>query len=111
MPTTHTNTAAARIDLQAAHYQMGVRGLHALLAALAGKVVTYRDAEGYSVTGHLTVSDVQRQEFGPVLSRTGFGFLVRLGQSSDFTACGVWQDDEGVLDLASIGGRGVTISL
>lgn len=108
----HTNIAAVTIDLQAAHYQVGVTGLHALLSSLEGKVVHYRNAAGDDVTGHLRVSEIVRQEWTGVsnLDRTGFSFLVRLGSSSDFTACGVWADDEGNLDISSIG-KGATISL
>lgn len=112
MTATHTNTAALHVDIQAAHYQMGVKGLHALLTSIAGKVVTYRNDAGETYVGHLRVSEVTEQAWAgaPDLDRVGFSFLVRLGESSDFTACGVWQDADGFIDLDSID-KGATISL
>lgn len=113
----YTNTAAVTIELQAAHYQLGVTGTRALLRALDGKLVTYRttddapDLTGYLTVGLVTTGDyMRRNDAGEVVTeqRTGFTFLVQLGP--DFVAGGLWADAEGQLDLVSLG-RGATITL
>lgn len=114
----HTNTAAITIDLRAAHYQLGIDGLYAILATLAGRVVSYTDDDGSRQVGRLVLGVISEGDYlrretsdGPVLTdqRRGFTFIVQLGD--DFVARGVWEDhDTRELDLAALG-RGATIKL